>query len=809
MPGAFITFDGESIPGRVPPRLIVRDNPMSKDQHNAVKHVYQKFARHNGLSLAGYHVNEARLSDGTRVRMESNNGVDRVTVWPGRSGYESLFDIRPLALFVSLDAPFGVLPGPPVYAPSAVGVTPTASLWSNPPLAREKDLEFSHGYRSTFDSQNPAYSFPGTMDWYDDRGIESPNFGLVITWWPKYSDRYGSVIIEKYSDPGLHNRKSIGLVDRNFRHSATLERHVWCNGILIAVLPIGLTVEGACLHTRNDGSTVLRVIASRSDYYYVYEGLYQRGNPPRASQSDLITLGRTRTIHRGSGRLLHPAHCNDTGTRAVMVIQSDMESGEYLWELDLGTGSMTAVNVPWTPRGFIYDPEAFGDPVGVLTESRKGDGYYDNSGAYSSSYTISSKSATYRVVAADYRKGLLEYVYQEIKHSHSKRGSASFSWRESEEYTWATTPEGLSHQFGESSGEADGSSDLTSTFSQELILKHSALGELSRSVHGMNESESSSGSARFNFSEHYYPEGGGSNSYSMSGRGSSTTTISISFTGNTPGGALSAGLAGDLRVRSFDIYLACRNESEWMQGFTYGREARIISPSRGVYNNTIFDTSGGEFNGNPQRTYVDRIRFVNGVKKGRSLVIYRETPVEASENGTISITPDSGTWGFLRYTAERAYRSSVDLPIGYVGVKRGRTITTTDSSGVKHITQPYYQHHLETPTAANVRNAVIPICATSSFDSSLYYISSIDWPTHGAAIDGWDGEVDVERLLFNAKIYNAKTGEELVDLNADPNLNPCPGSGKTCATMLFLGPVRDPNGRYNDRPTHLLKPEED
>lgn len=801
MPGAFITFDGESIPGRVPPRLIVRDNPMSKDQHNAVKHVYQEFARRNGLSLAGYHVNEARLSDGTRVRMESNNGVDRVTVWPGRSGYESLFDIRPLALFVSLSAPVGVLPGPPVYAPRAVGVTPTASLWSNPPLVRAQDLEFYHGYRSTFDYQNPAYSFPGTMDWYDDRGIESPNFGLVITWWPKYPHRYSSEITrEKFSDPGLHNRKSIGLADVNFRDFHILERYVWCNGIIIAILPTNHAVEGACLHTRNDGSTVLRVITSRSDYYYVYEGLYQREKPPHASQTGLITLTQTQAIYRRHGRLLHPAHCNDTGTRAVMVMQTDMESGEYLWELDLETGSMTAVDVPWTPQGYLDNPARVqaGSSMRVQKEKDR---------TNSSSHAISSEQTNYRVIAADYRKGLLEYVYQKNRQSFSTQGTASHSRDEGHaEFTWTTTPEGFRHQIGESSGSANASTNYITTASQEFILKHSTLGELSRCVHGRSESESSLGLGSYDYSEEYFPDGGGVSFYNLTGGASSTTRISISFTGNTPGRVVAAGLAGDLRVRSFDIYLTYGNESERIKGYTFGRTVNIVNPSRGEIDSDLFETFGGPHNGKPQRTYVDRIRFVNGVKNGRSLITYKEKQMNASRDITEYLRSVNIT-GAMGSIVARAYRSTIDLTLSYGVVTHGGDTATGDSVEGLYITGTFYQYQVPTPPAANVRNAVIPICATSSFDGSLYYISSIDWPENGATIDDENDVVDVGRLLFNAKIYNAKTGKELVDLNADPNLNPCPGAGKTCTTMLFLGPVRDPNGRYNDRPMYLMEPE--
>lgn len=85
----FLTFGGESVTGRVPTQMIVyapQGYQLSEMQQGAVSHVYKLFCDAVRVSVAGYHVQNSLLPDGTKVRMESNNGVDRVMVWPVGGG---------------------------------------------------------------------------------------------------------------------------------------------------------------------------------------------------------------------------------------------------------------------------------------------------------------------------------------------------------------------------------------------------------------------------------------------------------------------------------------------------------------------------------------------------------------------------------------------------------------------------------------------------------------------------------------------------------------------------------------------------
>jgi len=87
----WIGFDGKSITGKTPSRLVIHAAPgveLSQAQYGAVVHAYKLFADAMAVSPhAGmYFSQDRKLPDGMRVRMTSNNGVDVVDVWPDGSG---------------------------------------------------------------------------------------------------------------------------------------------------------------------------------------------------------------------------------------------------------------------------------------------------------------------------------------------------------------------------------------------------------------------------------------------------------------------------------------------------------------------------------------------------------------------------------------------------------------------------------------------------------------------------------------------------------------------------------------------------
>lgn len=861
MPGAFITFDGEPIPGRVPPRLIVRDNPMINDQHNAVKHLYQEFARHNGLSLAGYHVSEARLPDGTRVRMESNNGVDRVTVWPDRrSSFEGFFDIRPLAFFASLDAPLGVAPteegGNPVAVKSLNLLNRPVSRWDNPPLIADQfnqyAMAFSHhvrtGYGASYEAAGNA--LPGNVDWYDPR-LDSPHYGLVLSWWNYFSGRYQSFdqpVDFQLSNNFFNDCRALGpaAVSSRKRDDAIYDfrsaaRLVWCNGVPIA--GISGYVVGACLHQARSG-TRLRVLGylPEAGEIRVYEGGINVDSGIGIGQDMVRMIAKIQTITLPMTKkekrsvLLHPAHCNASGTRAVIVQtpkdDSDyIESGVYLREIDLDTATVHDVELPWTQNIQEDQPEvgiAIHEDVETSSPSNVEENIpphsraYDRTGTLQVTRNINASLVTSVLVCADYRLDTLEYIYTEdmrrIWDDHSFSGASSIvKGPDGAYYGYMGRP----HQFFSYTSALSSSSQGAQGIDGSFRIMHSELGELGACEYGVDINMSYSGRTNQNgqYNKLSYPMMGQATTQSDS---QSNRFDNYSWKGVGAREIQHAGVVGDMRVRALSAYIAFEDGAACMGSFsTHNRSESFTSETakQNPYSNWVYSLNqtasssssitvdpGPQFARTPltvRRLELSGFMQVPGLA---SAVISLGSELDINDNEQVTSENQEGflddkfqtvTAGFMRmYPQFSSFLNS-----------EFTTDSTEISNTVQHV---HYRLRIKDPGVPRNRLiGVFDLGITSSFDGQLYYQSMGNWPSDSPYDTDTKQPVDATLLTFEAKIYNAKTGKELVDLNADPNLNPSPGVGKTCTTMLFLGPVRDPAGRYTDRPMYLMKPEQD
>lgn len=91
----FLAFDGNPITGRQPTQILVYAEPgvmLTPEQQARTEHAYKLFcdAVKTSANAGGYHIQNRQLPDGTRVRMESNSGMDRVMVWPVASEDEEV-----------------------------------------------------------------------------------------------------------------------------------------------------------------------------------------------------------------------------------------------------------------------------------------------------------------------------------------------------------------------------------------------------------------------------------------------------------------------------------------------------------------------------------------------------------------------------------------------------------------------------------------------------------------------------------------------------------------------------------------------
>lgn len=83
----FLGFGGESVTGRVPPRVIVHDaRTLTPVQEAALAHEYKLFRDIRAVSTAPHQVRNLTLRDGSRVRITSHFDQDEVQVWPVDAG---------------------------------------------------------------------------------------------------------------------------------------------------------------------------------------------------------------------------------------------------------------------------------------------------------------------------------------------------------------------------------------------------------------------------------------------------------------------------------------------------------------------------------------------------------------------------------------------------------------------------------------------------------------------------------------------------------------------------------------------------
>lgn len=82
----FVTFGGESITGRTPPRVMVFGASLNKQQQGETAKAYKAFCDWQMMALGEFHSKEHILTDNTRVRITSSNGLDLIQVWTSGGG---------------------------------------------------------------------------------------------------------------------------------------------------------------------------------------------------------------------------------------------------------------------------------------------------------------------------------------------------------------------------------------------------------------------------------------------------------------------------------------------------------------------------------------------------------------------------------------------------------------------------------------------------------------------------------------------------------------------------------------------------
>lgn len=272
----FIAFDGTPITGRAPTQVQVYADTgyeMSDELRGMVAHTYKLFCDAVKVSAIplGYHVQNREFEDGSKCRIESNNGVHRVMVWPvGSGGGAGRYSVHPVALFASLESPHGkyVLGGTAYSVSAAFTGEKAGSVWSNAPSALLKPVVFANYPKFVFNPTKLADSVPGNMDW-SDRREGGRHFGLVLSWWSLSVGRYATGPFYMYDGDGLYSTLGSNAIYEDYDAAAAIPSAmgvVWCNGIAVAKLPSGMRVLSACLAERDGVGGYLRVIATSETF---------------------------------------------------------------------------------------------------------------------------------------------------------------------------------------------------------------------------------------------------------------------------------------------------------------------------------------------------------------------------------------------------------------------------------------------------------------------------------------------------------------------------------------------------------------
>lgn len=77
----WIGLDGKPVTGTVPPQLLMMQGQLTPERYGAVAHAYHLFCLGKVTAVGDFFISNRVLTDGTRVRCESMQNIDRVLVW--------------------------------------------------------------------------------------------------------------------------------------------------------------------------------------------------------------------------------------------------------------------------------------------------------------------------------------------------------------------------------------------------------------------------------------------------------------------------------------------------------------------------------------------------------------------------------------------------------------------------------------------------------------------------------------------------------------------------------------------------------
>ena len=446
----FIDKNGNPITGRVPTQLQVyapEGYQLSNLQYSAVMHAYKLFCDNVRLSAATFHVQNRELGDGTKIRMESNNGVDRVMVWPVSSGGEEEFmtffgiPFDETYLNTLLGTP-GELPKEPVFYMDKVNVsTPTAILDQLRYLPKYLMLP------STIDSEKRKPSQPGNTTWFAKGKKRQP----ALSWWGQYS-RYcnsqaqrskksqgvwgrslleSAVFWENETSPSLAKYPAIYNADRGWGSTSSFavpapidgsadskRDYIWIGGMRVKTGLIdgsGMWILSACVGNRI-GSKVVRVVLGTYYPEVVAEVGYAAfiaaaKNGYDLAYSDFTTFTISPTLPETlgiAGSLINwqsqPPYWNSSGSEAMGIVDHYFASGisEITYSLYKLTVTEDVVSAALIESATVTDDWSYSRDKSLTGSYPVYEATYDKAWGATESNVFSGEITAAKPIAADY-----------------------------------------------------------------------------------------------------------------------------------------------------------------------------------------------------------------------------------------------------------------------------------------------------------------------------------------------------------------------------------------------------------------------
>lgn len=309
----FLTFGGEPITGRAPTNIRVYSQEgleLSDDQRAMVEHAYKLFCDAVLVSANpnGYHLQNRQLPDGTRIRMESNSGMDRVMVWPtegGRIPFWTFYCIPFDETFVNASEEAPMTETYYLWRWKNMLYSPASSVLNG--LKKAKPEHFNL-YTDPWGEDSKKASHPGNQTWFalqtDPELPKHKHADYVLSWWgqnKRHAESWDDIQLlggnawgrsfrqdnkNWYSIPddettynvtppvqslsvgglsGIYDNTYTNPTENNYRDK------LFINGMGV-VLPSQFTIMSACIATR-DNKSYVRVVVSGSQAYptHIYE----------------------------------------------------------------------------------------------------------------------------------------------------------------------------------------------------------------------------------------------------------------------------------------------------------------------------------------------------------------------------------------------------------------------------------------------------------------------------------------------------------------------------------------------------------